>query len=508
MATKTDVYNVKSKSSLGGLKAAISSIKKMGVSVRSLAKSANAAGGKIVRATFNIRNLGKVAGGAVRGLSSLARGFGTLLAGGLLAVVGILRGLPGLFGAMREAVEGAGDAASSAGSDLTDVAEAGSEAASSMSNTATAAVEAATEIEGVFGAIGKVGEGFIQSQAEVFGKTEDIAAEAIETAQDASEAMDDYQDAVGGAVKATSTFGSALDRIGNAWTQAKNTILSAIATALTPALEALADLMESPEFEAFVKLIAEDLADAAADVADWFINEATPAIQDFMEEVEKAGGPIEFLKDKWEELKLRAQMVLGIIVGAVLIASNRVRDTFSNALDAIKNLWNILKLSIIITLNKAAETAQTIMDGMSNTIKGTINSLISGIETAMNAARRIINPFIALYNAVADATGGRKLDEIARITLPRLQQGGIISDPTLAIVGDARTPEVIAPLDDLVRILQETFGEGGLGGPSIGTVQVIVNADPGGLSLGAAGRAVGDSFVEAMRARGIQFSAR
>lgn len=482
MATRTDVYRVTSKASLAGLKSAITQIKRMGGSITNLAKRANAAGGKIVRVTFNLKNLGKVAGGAVRGLGALARGFGALLAGGLLAVVGILRGLPGAFGAMREAIEGADAAVSGAGSSFEDTAEAASAAGEQMGETASAAVDAAGQIEGAFGAIGKVGEGFIQAQAKIFGKTADIAEDAIEKAQDASEAMEDYEDAVGGAVKSTSRFGSALDRIGSAWDRAKTKILQAIAKAITPALEALAKLMESPEFEAFVELIAKDMAEAAAKLADWFITKAIPAIQEFMDKVTEAGGPIEFIKEKWAELKVRALMVLAIIVGKALIVSNSIRRFFGRAISSVKSIFESLKI----------------------VVKATFNWILNAVEKTINAAIRVINPFISLYNAVAGATGGRKLDTIGRVSLPRLQRGGIATSPIAAIVGDAPSPEVIAPLDDLVDILRNL----NIGGPSIGTVQVVVNADPGGLPLDQAGGVAADSFIREMRARGIQFAAR
>lgn len=483
MATRTDVYRIISKASLSGLNAATKAIRKHSVA---------------------IATMGKVASGAVRGIGSLARGLATLAAGGLLVVVALLRGLPGAFDAMREAVEGADDAVSGAGSSLEDTAEAASEAAEQMGNTADAAVEAAVKIEGAFGAIGKVGEGFIQTQGKMFERTEQLAKNAIDTAQDASEAMEDYQDAVGGAVESTSRFGKALDRIGSAWDKAKTKILQAIAKALIPALEALADLMESPAFEAFVDLMAKDMARAAKILANWFIKKVIPAIEDFMEKVEEAGGPIELMKEKWSEMKATALVVLGIIVGEVLIASNKIRGFFIGLFDTLKLAWLGWRLAFLHILKGATEAAGILVLAWVEFVKGAFNVVLSAIEIAVNAAIRVINPFLALFNAVAEATGGRKFDPLGKVTLPRLQQGGIISSPIAAIVGDAPSPEVIAPLDDLVDILRSL----NIGGPSIGTVQVVVNADPGGLPLDQAGGVAADSFIREMRARGIQFAAR
>lgn len=516
MATISDIYRITSKASLSGIKAATKAVVSHGASIAGMARKAAAAAGKVLKAAFSIKSLGKIAGGAVRGLGALAKGFGVLLTGGLLLVIGALRLLPGLFDGMRTAMEGAGDAATGAASNLDDVTEAAGAAASGISNTVDVIEESTETVEGILGAFGKVGPGFIQAQGEIFEQSEAMSEGAIDAAEAATEAMENYDDAVGGAVQSTSRFGGALDRIGAAWTAAKNTIMRAIATAITPALEALAELMESPEFQEFVKLLAEDLADAAIALGKWFVGVAIPAIQDFMAAVKEAGGPIEFIKKKFQGWKTTALMVLAIIVGKVLMASNSIRDFFKRSLDSIKTFWNILKLAIIATLSSAATSAQTIMDGMVLIIKGSINNFLGLLERGINKAIDIINPFIKLFNMVAAEVGGFTIPEIDKVTIPLLQRGGITKSPFMAVVGDTPGPEVIAPLADLEGILRNTFGIPDVPGavPAAGGTTIIeqiliqVGVDPGGLSPASAGQVTADSFIETMRRRGLQLSAR
>ena len=636
MGTKTDVYQIDTKSSLGGLKAANAALRKQGQALSQLAgksKLLNTSVGKLkaglgrvgaatrkagagVRSLIGkLKGLRKAGGLAKSAMKGLAMGLGSLLAGGLMAVVGAVRLLPGLFSAMRTATDGAADSASGAAGNLDDAADAAGAAASEFSKSADETEAAGRKIKGVFGAFGQVGEGFIQKQGKTFDAVKATAEAAVDAAGDAGTAIDAVDSAVGGATSRLSRFGSAMDRIGAAWKKAKNTILKAIAEALTPALEALADLMESPEFQEFVKLLAEDLADAAASIAKWFIDDVVPAIQSFLVEVNKAGGPVEYLKQKWEELKTRIQEILAVLRGdadstatgwreallkvvqfyvnswrimlelvgkfikgaielfwklteimpkiieaikkgigtikalfitALLLLKtaiaiyfvvpflraiedvknlweslsefvktavenifSNIRErfgvdvpgVFSRMIESVKGMWTSLKTSVVTVLMGLSTAAQNILAGMANVIRGVFNSILGPLENAINGVIRILGPFINLYNSVAEATGGHKLDIIGNISLPRLAKGAIVSSPIAAIVGDNPTsPEVVAPLHDLVDIMRRALAD--VGGTQ---VLVTVSVAPGGFATPEeAGQRVADEFVRAARARGIR----
>jgi hypothetical protein len=513
VATRTDVYNILSKANLAGLKAATKAVVENSKAIQGVAaraRSANAAVGKLARQMGT--GLKKAAGAATRGIGTLAKGLAGLLAGGLFAVFGALRAAPALFGAMREAVEGASDSVGGAGETLSDTAEAASSAASNIKDAVDTTKEATQEIQGVFGAFGQVGAGFLQAQGAVFDEAQENAQGAIDTAGEASDAMEDYQDAVGGAVETTSRFGSALDRIGSAWERAKNTILKAIATAITPALEALAKLMESPEFQEFVDLIAKDLAKAVAAAAKWFVKVAIPAIKKFMDQVIEAGGPVEFIKMKFEEWRQTALMVIAIILAKLLQWSNSVRRVFSNIGTFFKTTWRSIQTfaqgvwdNIVQGARNVMTSVSSIMSSLAGIIKGAWNNLIDAIETAVNAGIGPINEFILLFNSVSDAIGGPTLKLLEKVKLPRLQEGGIVSAPLAAVVGDTGpgNPEVVAPLDRLQDILRESVGA--LAGA---TIQIIVPMDARGLAPAEAGATAADNFITEMRARGIQLSTR
>ncbi len=470
---------------------------KVGLAILKSNTKLGAAARGMVRVGLAARKMGsavKLAGRGFQGLGNLAGRLGGILRGGLMigitAVIGGVFALSGAFGAMREAMEGSGGA----GPALADVSDQAGDAASGLSDAADQGEAAANKIKAVFGAFGAVGEGFVQKQGKLAEETANVMDTAVTSAGAASAALDEATDSLGGATQATTRFGRATDRISAAFARAKQIILQAIAKAITPALEKFADLLESPAFKEFVDLLAKDLAKAAAAVAKWFVNKVIPAIKNFMEKVKDAGGPIEFIKGKFEEWKTTAKTVLAIIVGAVLIASNKVREFFGRAINTVKLGFLILKLTIVRLLMEASTSAQNILTGLGEIVKGVFNNIIAAIETAINAAIAVINPFINLFNAVAEATGGGTLKALNKIELPRLQAGGIVNRPMAAIVGDAPSPEVISPLDDLVDILR---GLGIGGAPVIHVTVPVGTTDPQGF-----GNSVGNAIAVALRRQG------
>lgn len=441
----------------------------------------------------------KTAEGRARAFRSVVSRLGGFLRGaltvGLTAAIGGVFALSGAFSAMRDAMEGSGGA----GPALADVSDQAGDAASGLSDAADQGEAAANKIKGVFGAFGAVATGFVQKQGKLGEETANVMDTAVASAGAASAALDEATDSLGGATQATTRFGRATDRISAAFARAKQVILQAIAKAITPALEKFADLLESPAFKEFVDLIAKDLAKAARAVGRWFVTKVIPAIKDFMKAVKNAGGPIEFIKGKFQEWKTTAKTVLAIIVGAVLIASNKVRDFFGRAINTVKLGFTLLKLAIVRILMEASTSAQNILTGLGEIVKGVFNNIIAAIETAINAAIAVINPFISLFNALAEATGGRRLEALNKIELPRLQAGGIVNRPTAAIVGDAPSPEVISPLDDLVDILRDL----GIGGGLVINVAVPVGTtDPQGF-----GNSVGNTIAVAIRRQGQRIPA-
>lgn len=443
-----------------------------------------------------ISTMGKL-GGVLKGLA----------VGGLAAIVGAIAIVPRALGAMRNALEKTADSGGGAGAALTDTAEDADAAATSLDSAANTTLDAAQKAQVAFGAFGDVGAGFIQRQGSVTEAARNNAEAATSSAGEASEALEETAAGFGTAETAASRFGSAMDRIGNALSEAGRRILVAIAEAITPALEKFADFLERPAFKKFVDLLAKDLAGAIGKVADWLADKALPKIEELLERINEAGGPIEFFKEKWEELKLTALMVVGIIVGKLLLASqsitriaNSIRDIIAKAFergrDGAVAALNQLKGLADNVLGEIKGAFETVLGGVGDFIDSSFARIKNGFVDSINVLIRALNKLIEGYNKLASYLD---LPKLPLIPPASLAQGGIVSAPLTAVVGDNPTsPEVVAPLNDLIGIMREALGGGG------GGLTINVAVPAGVTNPQAFGQTVGTNIAQEMRRRGLQ----
>jgi hypothetical protein len=136
---------------------------------------------------------------------------------------------------------------------------------------------------------------------------------------------------------------------------------------------------------------------------------------------------------------------LGIVavIGAVILAYKRF-ETFRNIVDTVFSGIKI-GFDLVVTYLK--------------TVAGIYKSIFNGIASGWN------NTIGKLSFTIPNIPGlpgrGTKI-EVPKI--PMLAQGGIVTSPTLALIGEGRGPEAVIPLDRM--------GEFGMGGGSSVTINV------------------------------------
>jgi hypothetical protein len=124
-------------------------------------------------------------------------------------------------------------------------------------------------------------------------------------------------------------------------------------------------------------------------------------------------------------------------------------------------------------------------------VNAIINGILGAFESVVNGAIMMVNGIIRAYNAIPIAPdiktiqhvnlpslGGAATQVAGRMNLPRMAEGGIVSSPTLALIGEAG-PEAVVPLDRM---------------QSGGGITINVT---GGLATSAE---IGESVVNALRA--------
>jgi len=124
-------------------------------------------------------------------------------------------------------------------------------------------------------------------------------------------------------------------------------------------------------------------------------------------------------------------------------------------------------------------------------VNAIINGILGAFESVVNGAIMMVNGIIRAYNAIPllpdintishinlPSIGGAAEQAAGRMNLPRMAEGGIVSSPTLALIGESG-PEAVVPLDRM------NTGGG-----------VTINVT-GGLATSAE---IGESVVNALRA--------
>ena len=126
--------------------------------------------------------------------------------------------------------------------------------------------------------------------------------------------------------------------------------------------------------------------------------------------------------------------VTGVIVGVIVENWN----TIKNRTEDLKNFWDA-------TWTDMSNTVQTIWQVIENTVKAGVNSVITAINAFINAldAIHISIPSIALPGtklATPAVNLGFSIPDI-----PMLAAGGLVTQPTLALIGESG-PEAVIPL--------------------------------------------------------------
>ena len=177
-------------------------------------------------------------------------------------------------------------------------------------------------------------------------------------------------------------------------------------------------------------------------------------------------GALEHTKKTWESAWKAISDFFKKIFDGIKVALNEkmeaVKTGISTALEKIKEnwekLWSGMKTFVVDCFT-----------GIWNGIKGTINTILSGVESMANGVINAINGMINALNSISfdipdwvPEIGGNSfglhIPTIHNISIPKLAEGGFVkaNTPQLAMIGDNRHyGEVVAPENKLEDMLNK-----------------------------------------------------
>lgn len=119
-------------------------------------------------------------------------------------------------------------------------------------------------------------------------------------------------------------------------------------------------------------------------------------------------------------------------------AWNMITGIFGNIITFFSGVWDSI-------VGIFTEIGVAISDAISGAVKGAVNAVISGAAGIINGFIAAINIAISAINAIP----GVSISKLSPLSVPQLATGGIVSDPTLAMIGEGKQSEAVVPLDTL-----------------------------------------------------------
>ena len=116
---------------------------------------------------------------------------------------------------------------------------------------------------------------------------------------------------------------------------------------------------------------------------------------------------------------------------------SKVGDFFGGVFKTVKDLFSSIGTAI--------------GDSLGNAFKSVINGVLSFAVGKINDFIGAINSVIGLINKIP----GVKLNKLGTLPVPQLATGGIVSSPTLAMIGEGREPEAVVPLSKIGSLLND-----------------------------------------------------
>jgi phage-related protein len=171
--------------------------------------------------------------------------------------------------------------------------------------------------------------------------------------------------------------------------------------------------------------IGNIIQDAAAAFKSTFIDPIANMLQGFIQDAQQ----------KFSDFGNAVQ-------SAFTAAWDFVRSTFIDPVTTGIQTWfdNTVQL-----FQRLPDAIKAPFEAVANTIRGIINEMLNGIGNAMNSVVRAINGLISGANAALSRLGLPEIPFLNEVDIPQFAKGGVVTGPTLAMVGEGGEPEYIVP---------------------------------------------------------------
>jgi hypothetical protein len=150
------------------------------------------------------------------------------------------------------------------------------------------------------------------------------------------------------------------------------------------------------------------------------------------------------------------QFFLPLVTSLFKVALQLIQDIFSNVLNIVLGIFKVFIGIFTADWRKAWEGVSDIFQGVFNGVvsifKGIVNGLVSSINFFINAFNNIRIQVPKVKIPFVGEFGGFDLGVPSIPNIPFLAEGGIVTAPTLAMIGEDRNPEMVIPLNKFASL--------------------------------------------------------
>jgi tape measure domain-containing protein len=150
-----------------------------------------------------------------------------------------------------------------------------------------------------------------------------------------------------------------------------------------------------------------------------------------------------------------------------------------NVTTPISNAWKTMTEFLPKAIDTAKTAVVSVFTSIGTTIKSILNTIVGGVMRTVNSVINEINYLIGRANAISAKVKGPQISTLPKLSIPAFANGGIVTRPTLAMVGEGGEPEYIIPQSKMAAAAANYLG--GARGASVipsGNAQINVTTGP------------------------------
>lgn len=314
--------------------------------------------------------------------------------------------------------------------------------------------------------------GNTEEMAKLFGSVEALNAVLALTSDEGAAAMAEAQEAMassaGATDKAFQTQAQTFDQTKQRFAAAVEAIKIQVGSVLLPKLTELLDW--------FTRSIST-VQDWAQRIGEFFANlsggssesveaasSAFSGFRDLMSGIFDALAALwtEVLKPVWDAIAPFIEGMLtgiGQIAGGALEGLSQIFQAFADFLRGDwTGAWEHMKKAVLAIGNGLVKGLASAFEGLGKTLGSVWDAIVNAVKSALNKAIDLVNRFISMLNKISISIPEVEIPGVGTVgggaigfnvpKIPALAEGGLVTKPTLALVGEAG-PEVVIPLDRL-----------------------------------------------------------